>query len=91
MNELLNNNILVENNIKNNLNYRKFLQNNALNVIKNNQLQACDKCDICPYKISLYDNIKKPFFNFLDKNSDLKDNYLNEQKLSSRLFTKYNL
>ena len=89
MSNLLNNNIINENNIKNNLNYRKFLQNNAVNIIKNNQLQTCDNCNTCPYNISIYDNLKNPFFNNSSKdNSDLKYWHLNKEKLYSQLFTK---
>ena len=38
-----------EANIKNNSDYRIYLQNNADNIIKNNQLSACDECSSCPY------------------------------------------
>ena len=88
--------IKEENNILNNSGYRKYLQNNALNIIKHNQLEMCNKCGICPYQRSTYDNLAQPFFysNLLENNSpfgynnsDLKNQYVSRQVLQSRLFT----
>ena len=85
-----------EQNIKSNMQYRQYLQNNALNIMKNNQLNTCDECGICPYNPSTYDNLTQPFFysNLLTNNSpfgynnsDLKNEYLSRQTLQSRLFT----
>ena len=87
--------IKTEQNIKSNMVYRQYLQKNALNIIKYNQLNSCDGCGICPYNPSTYDNITQPFFysNLLTNNSpfgydsDLKNEYLSRQTLQSRLFT----
>jgi len=85
-----------EQNIKSNMQYRQYLQNNALNIMKNNQLNTCDECGICPYNPSTYNNLTQPFFysNLLTNNSpfgynnsDLKNEYLTRQTLQSRLFT----
>ena len=85
-----------EQNIKSNMQYRQYLQNNALNIMKNNQLNTCDECGICPYYPSTYGNLTQPFFysNLLSNNSpfgynnsDLKNKYLSRQTLQSRLFT----
>ena len=85
-----------EQNIKSNMQYRQYLQNNAVNIMKNNQLNSCDECGICPYNPSTYDNLTQPFFysNLLTNNSpfgynnsDLKNEYLSKQTLQSRLFT----
>lgn len=93
---LIDKQIKQENNLKNNSEYRKYLQNNALNIIKHNQLGACNECGICPYQRSTYDNLTQPFFysNLLENNSpfgysnsDLKNQYLSRDMLQSRLFT----
>ena len=85
-----------EQNIKSNMQYRQYLQNNAVNIMKNNQLNTCDDCGICPYNPSTYNNLTQPFFysNLLTNNSpfgynnsDLKNEYLTRQTLQSRLFT----
>lgn len=92
--------IKQEQNIKSNMQYRQYLQNNALNIMKNNQLNTCDECGICPYNPSTYDNLTQPFFysNLLTNNSpfgynnsDLKNEYLSRQTLQSRLFTPISL
>lgn len=92
----IDNQIVKENNIQTNMQYRHFLQNNALNIIKNNQLNSCDECGICPFHPSTYKNLTQPFFyaNLVNNdspfgynNSDLKNQYLSRQTLQSRLFT----
>ena len=94
--ELFDEKIKKENNITNNNDYRKYLQSNALNIMKYNQLQSCDDCGICPYHISTNNNLTQPFFysNILENNSpygynnsDLKNQYMSRQVLQSRLFT----
>lgn len=87
-----------EENIKSNFEYRKYLQSNALNIMKHNQLNSCGDCGICPYNISNFDILKQPFFYsnivsnnspFGYENSDLKNEYLSRQMLQSRLFTSF--
>ena len=76
---------------------RKYLTENADEIIKYNQLEACDQCCSCPAR---YGN-RKPISNspFLYhsctentqpygyENSDLKNLYINEYQLQCRLET----
>ncbi len=84
-------------NIKTNWQFRKYLTENADEIIKYNQLEACDQCCSCPAR---YGN-RKPISNspFLYhsctentqpygyENSDLKNLYINEYQLQCRLET----
>ena len=45
---VINERIRQDAHIKSNADYRKYLTNNADNIIKYNQLQACDQCCACP-------------------------------------------
>lgn len=91
--------IQEEKNINSNLEYRKFLQNNGSTIIKHNQVNSCNKCGICPYNPSTYENLSKPYIysNLLRNdsevkyNSDLKNEYLSKQILQSRLFTPFTI
>jgi hypothetical protein len=89
------------NNIKNNSDYRHYLQINAASIISNNQLNSCNECSVCPYysKINLEVNKHTPYiFNSAVSNirpygyetSDLKELYLSRQLLDSQKHvTKY--
>ena len=46
----LDNTIKKDNNITSNSSYRKFLQTNSDNIIKNNQELNCKECIMCNYK-----------------------------------------
>ncbi len=95
----LDNIIKEKSNIKTNSNYRKYLQNNADNIIKNNQINACNQCSTCPYINNnieilktnnnpyIFDNILSNDQPFGYENSDLKNIYLSRQKLQSQLFS----
>ena len=83
-------------NIKTNSDYRKYLQNNADSIIKNNQLSACDECSTCPYYSSSNQNLttSKPFIfdsivsddqPFGYETSDLKNIYLSKQVLEAQM------
>jgi len=83
-------------NIKTNSDYRRYLQNNADSIIKNNQLSACDECSSCPYYLSTSENLSttKPYiFDSIVSNdqpfgyetSDLKNIYLSKQLLEAQM------
>ena len=92
----LDNKLKKEANIKTNTTYRKYLQNNADSIIKNNQLSACDECSTCPYysvsaqnkpttKPYIFDSIisnKQPYGY---ETSDLKNIYLSRQVLEAQM------
>ena len=92
----LDNKLKKEANIKTNSDYRKYLQNNADLIIKNNQLSACDECSTCPYFSSTNVNlpITKPYIfdsiisddqPFGYETSDLKNIYLSKQVLEAQM------
>ena len=95
----LDNIIKEKSNVKTNSDYRKYLQNNADNIIKNNQINACNQCSSCPYinnnkEILKTSNNPYIFSNILTndqpfgyENSDLKNIYLSRNKLQAQLFT----
>ena len=83
-------------NIKTNSDYRKYLQSNADLIIKNNQLNACDECSVCPYYSNSNQNLSntKPYiFDSIISNdqpfgyetSDLKNIYLSKQVLDAQI------
>ena len=86
------------NNIKNNSDYRKYLQINAEAIIKNNQLNSCNECSICPYysnpsNLTIPINQKTPYIfdstlsqdqPYGYENSDLKNLYLSRTQLDSQ-------
>ena len=83
-------------NIKTNSDYRKYLQNNADSIIKNNQLNACNECSTCPYYSSSNQNlpITKPYIfdsivsddqPYGYETSDLKNIYLSKQILEAQM------
>jgi hypothetical protein len=96
----LNEEIRKDNKIHSNWAYRKFLTENADNIIRTNQALACDDCCSCPAN---YPNVVQPTTNnntpFLYKscldnsqpfgyeNSDLKNLYLSDVQLQSRMVT----
>ena len=84
-------------NIKTNWNYRKYLTENADQIIKHNQLSACDECCACPARYG--DNQPVSNTPFLYKScsdatqphgyetSDLKNMYLSSFELQARMVT----
>jgi hypothetical protein len=96
----LNEEIRKENKIHSNWAYRKFLSENADNIIRANQAAACDDCCSCPAKYSAANqptnNNNTPFLykSCLDntqpfgyENSDLKNLYLSDVQLQMRMVT----
>lgn len=92
----LDNKLKQEANIKTNSDYRKYLQNNADSIIKNNQLSACDECSTCPYysvttqnlpttKPYIFDSIVSDDQPYGYETSDLKNIYLSKQVLEAQM------
>jgi hypothetical protein len=96
----LNEEIRKDNKIHSNWAYRSFLTKNADTIIRTNQAFACDDCCSCPAR---YPSVTQPKTNnntpFLYKscldnsqpfgyeNSDLKNLYLSDVQLESRMVT----
>ena len=94
---VINENIRRKENIKSNWQYRKYLTENADNIIKYNQLEACDQCCSCPARYGaeqqmsntpyLYKSCADSTQPFGYENSDLKNLYLSEYQLQCRMVT----
>jgi hypothetical protein len=92
---VLSENIRKEENIKSNWDYRTYLTQNADQIIKYNQLEACDQCCACPAKYGdnqpvsnspfLYKSTIENTRPFGYENSDLKNMYLSSFDLQSRM------
>ena len=86
----INNKIKQQNNIRTNSEYRKFLIENANNIIKLNEKEACNNCGCCPYynnsEISnvpyLYQSCNSTNQPVGYQNSDLKNLYLSREQLA---------
>ena len=93
----VNEEIKVRENIKTNWQYRQYLTNNADNIIKYNQLAACDQCCYCPPKYGnnkemsntpfLYKSCTESSQPYGYENSNLKKLYLDKYQLQARLVT----
>lgn len=93
----------AKSNIKNNSDYRKYLQTNADSIIKNNQYNACGECSTCPYignknndnndnnnienSPYIFNSILSNDQPFGYENSDLKNIYLSRQQLDARMYS----
>jgi hypothetical protein len=85
-------------NIRNNSQYRKYLQTNADSIIKNNQLTACDECCSTPFfynnsdgmtttKPYIFDSILSDNQPYGYETSDLKNEFISTQMLQSQQHT----
>jgi hypothetical protein len=95
----LNEDIRKDNKIHSNWAYRKFLTVNADNIIRQNQAAACDDCCSCPANYGdqksqptnntpfLYKSCTDNSQPFGYENSDLKNLYLSDVQLQSRMVT----
>ena len=94
---VVNEKIRQESGIKSNWQYRKYLMENADQIIKYNQLGACDECSSSvasygggekltgtPFVYNSYLENSQPFGY---ENSDLKNSYLTRQQLQERMVT----
>jgi hypothetical protein len=90
--------IRKESNIKSNSDYRKYLVSHADEIIKLNQLKACDQCCACGGKFGsvettqgyynspyLYKSCADKTTPFGYENSDLKSAYLTREQLQARM------
>ena len=90
--------IKKQENIITNSDYRAYLQKNTDNIIKTNQLNACNECSSCPYvNKNMHENIdtknQQYIFNSIlsndqpygYENSDLKNIYLSRQQLEAKM------
>lgn len=91
---VINQQIRKENDIKSNWQYRQYLTKNADDIIKSNQLEACDNCCYCPSIRSgdavpntpfLYNSCMEKSQPYGYEDSDLKNMYLSRQQLESRM------
>ena len=94
---VLSDNIRKEAGIKSNWSYRKYMIENADNIIKYNQMEACDQCCACPAKYGdnqpisngpfLYKSCTDKTQPFGYEGSDLKNQYLSSYQLQARMVT----
>ena len=86
--------LMERNGITTDLDYRKFLTNNAETIINTNKKEACDQVGICKYgpPLKIQNNGKYLYRSCQDmtqpfgyENSDLKKLYLSREDLHSRL------
>ena len=90
---VVNKTLREENGIKSNWQYRKYLQENADQVIEYDQRMACNECCGCPYYKNnqsannpyLYTSCTEKTQPFGYEGSDLKNLYLNRQELQCRM------
>ena len=92
----VNKHIQVQENINSNWNYRKYMQDNGLKIMKYNSLEACYDLGLNPHintNATPSSNVPHKFKNVFDTNtpgfgycnSDLKNPYLTREQLNSRL------
>ena len=81
-------------NITKNWQYRKYMVDNADNIIKQNQIEACDQCSVCVNNLNnnisnslVYNNNVSKSTQYGYNNSDLKNLYMSRQNLQSRMVT----
>ena len=87
---VINEKIRQESGIKTNWQYRKYLMENADQIIKYNQLGACNECSSTSNYSDEETLNKSNLVNsqpFGYENSDLKNRYLSRQQLQERMVT----
>jgi hypothetical protein len=93
---VVNKHIQIQENINSNWNYRKYMQDNGLKIMKYNSLEACYDMGLNPHihtNATPSSNVPHKFKNVFDTNtpgfgycnSDLKNPYLTREQLNSRL------
>ena len=92
-NAIMNNQIVIDNNINSNADYRAFLTKNADKIIKQNQQTACSGCCNCldipqtnktsnsPYLYRSCTDSTQPYGY---EKSDLKEMYLSREQLNNK-------
>jgi hypothetical protein len=92
----VNKHIQIQENIHSNWDYRRYMQNNGLKIMKYNTLEACYDLGLNPHvntNATPSSNVPHKFKNVFDTskpgfgycNSDLKNPYLTREQLNSRL------
>jgi hypothetical protein len=92
----INNNIHKDANINSNWSYRRYIQKNANDIMKHNTMCAINASGNNPYVLinnQIGPNIPYLYTNSFDSyksnydtnNSDLKQNYLNQQQIKARM------
>jgi len=91
---VLSNKIKEKENITKNWQYRKYMIDNADNIIKQNQIEACNQCNTCLYNLNnnvsdslIYNQNVSNNSKFGYDNSDLKNLYITRHNLQSRMVT----
>jgi hypothetical protein len=98
---VINNRIQKEANINNNWNYRQYLQEHGMEIMKTNALVYCNELGVNPYihnhkqKATKDANVPHLYSSSFDKNnpsygytnSDLKNPYLSREQLNSRMIS----
>lgn len=91
---VLSNKIKEKENITKNWQYRKYMVDNADNIIKQNQIEACNQCNTCLYNLNnnvsnslIYNQNVSNNSNYDYDNSDLKNLYISRHNLQSRMVT----
>ena len=91
---VLSNKIKEKENITKNWQYRKYMVDNADNIIKQNQIEACNQCNTCLYNLNnnvsnslIYNQNVSNNSNYGYDNSDLKNLYISRHNLQSRMVT----
>jgi hypothetical protein len=90
-----NKNLIKQNGIQTNYQYRQFLINNGNHLMKSNNIAACDQCGVCQYGYPLqqdtnngkylYKSVQDTHQPYGYENSDLKNMYVSREQLQSRL------
>ena len=93
----INEEIRKSQNIQTNWDYRKYMIANADNIIKRNQIEACDQCCSCPARYGNGESVPNTPYLYKScvdstnpygyENSDLKKLYLSKYQLNCRLYT----
>lgn len=95
-----NNQLIKNNEIKTNWQYRNYLVKHADKISELNQIESCNQCCICPasFKTDQVSNTPYLYTNFCDnatpngyETSDLKEDYLNQynSQCTNRTYTFY--
>ena len=82
---VVNENIIKENNIQSNWEYRQFMMRNGLTIMEYNKREACNDAGYYKrYVASPAENIFSPSSRPVEPSTDLKSMYLTREKLQSQ-------
>jgi hypothetical protein len=93
---VVNNSIKKQENIQSNWEYRSYLTNNANQIMKFNNLQACEDMGLSNYSNSIDNKNNSPYLfqssfdtTNMDNKSDLKSPYLTREQLQLRTISPF--